>query len=350
MGRYVKIGLLIACAVMMTACGGKTDEPERDTKLPVAADKTPAPERNEESSMILDPVEEGNDLLTNEQENPIQEEKETEEMDQMEVYCPKELCEKREGVTYGTVEHITYHSETTGLERGANVLLPAGYSEDKEYPVLYFQHGIFGDENGLVYDAGNAIPEILGNLVAEGKAREMIVVFPNMYATTDPEQKPDFNREAIAPYDNFINDLTNDLIPYIESHYSALTDRENRAILGFSMGGRETLYIGINRPDLFAYIGAISPAPGLTPGKDRFMEHVGQMAEEDVKITDTENRPKLLMVCCGSNDSVVGKFPLSYHTIMEENGVEHMWYEVPGADHDNTAIKSGFYNFLIRYQ
>jgi hypothetical protein len=55
------------------------------------------------------------------------------------------------------------------------------------------------------------------------------------------------------------------------------------------------------------------------------------------------------MICCGTRDGVVGKFPESYHNIMTTNKVEHLWYEVPGADHDSNAIKSGLYNLLIRW-
>ena len=263
--------------------------------------------------------------------------------------CPSDICIKQMGVQYGTVEHITYDSVTTGLTRGANVLLPADYSEDKQYAVLYFLHGIFGDEYSLINDNNNKIKELVANLAAQGRTKEMIVVFPNMYAKTDPNQQPAFDSEAVLPYDNFINDLVNDLIPLIESKYSVYTDRENRAILGFSMGGRETLFIGLSRPDLFGYIGAIAPAPGLVPGKDHFMEHVGQMQEADVKFKEGDILPELLMICCGTRDGVVGKFPESYHNIMTTNGVEHLWYEVPGADHDNNAIKSGIYNFLIRW-
>lgn len=266
-----------------------------------------------------------------------------------ETDCPKAVCERVADRQYGTVERITYHSQTTGLDRGANVLLPPGYSADRKYPVLYFLHGIFGDENSMIGDGNNKIPEILGNLAAEGKAGEMIVVFPNMYATSDPDQKPGFDSKAIAPYDNFINDLVNDLIPYIESNYAASTAKEDRAIIGFSMGGRESLFIGVNRPDLFSCIGAISPAPGLTPAKDWAMEHPGQMEESELKITDEANLPKLLMVCCGTNDGVVGRFPASYHEILERNGMEHLWYEVPGADHNDQAIRSGLYNFVTRW-
>lgn len=265
-------------------------------------------------------------------------------------HCPEQVYKKAEGRTYGSAEHITYDSRTTGLERGANVLLPAGYDSEKQYAVLYFQHGIFGDEHSLINDPNNAIAEILGNLSAEGLAKEVIVVFPDMYATSDPEQTPGFNDEAIAPYDNFINELVDDVIPYIESHYSVLSDRENRGILGFSMGGRESLYIGINRPDLFGYIGAISPAPGLTPARDWAMSHPGQMQEEELRFAEGAELPELLMVCCGTKDSVVGQFPASYHQILEQNGVEHLWYEVPGADHNDQAIRSGLYNFMIRWK
>ena len=271
------------------------------------------------------------------------------EEEEFQADCPAQVSGSVAGREYGSVEHITYHSETTGLKRGANVLLPAGYDPEKQYSVLYFLHGIFGDEYSLTGDSNNAIPEILGNLAAEGRTQEVIVVFPDMYATTDPDLKPSFTDEAVACYDNFINDLTADLIPYIESHYPVSAERENRGILGFSMGGRESLYIGINRPDLFGYIGAISPAPGLTPGKDWAMTHPGQMKEEELRLAKGAQLPELLMICCGTKDSVVGKFPIGYHQILERNGVEHLWYEVPEADHNSQAIRSGLYNFMIRW-
>lgn len=260
--------------------------------------------------------------------------------------CPEEVLAKRDGVNYNKAEHAVYHSETTGLDRGVNVLLPNKYSTDKKYPVLYMLHGIFGDEYSFVNDANCRIPQITTNLALDGIAKEMIVVFPNMYAKTEESQAPGFSEEQITPYNNFIHDLVNDLMPYIEANYSVLTGRENTAIVGFSMGGRETLFIGLNRPDLFGYIGAIAPAPGLTPGKDWAMTHVGQMQEEEAYFKDTQNLPYTMMVCCGTNDGTVGKFPESYHNIFTKNGVEHIWYEVPGADHDLNAIHSGVNNFV----
>ena len=267
-----------------------------------------------------------------------------------EVLCPTKASVKRGNVAYGRKEHFTYESATCGCVRGANILLPADYSEEKEYPVLYFLHGIFGDENSMLSDPNNRIIELVGNLREDGFISDIIVVFPNMYASSDPDLKPGFTQESIAPYDNFINDLVNDLIPYVEANYSVMTDREHRGLIGFSMGGRESLFIGTTRSDLFSCIGAIAPAPGVTPGRDWAMEHPGQMKEEEFVIRQEDFPPEFLMICCGTKDSVVGQFPASYHEILTRNEVEHIWYEVPEADHDSNAIRSGLYNYLIRWQ
>ena len=260
--------------------------------------------------------------------------------------CPEEYIKRQEDIHYPTVEHITYFSTTTGLERGANVVLPADYDTSKRYPVLYILHGIFGNEHVLLEDKDACLTELFGNLTADGLAKEAVIVFPHMYATSDPEQQPAFQPEAVKPYDNFINDLVTDLIPFIESKYSVYTDREHRALAGFSMGGRETLFIGFSRPDLFAYLGAIAPAPGVTPAQDWAMKHEGQMKEEEMTFAGKGFEPRVLMVCCGSKDGTVGQFPFSYHSLMEKNGVAHTWYEVPDADHNGVAIRAGLYNYL----
>ncbi len=265
---------------------------------------------------------------------------------EIEERCPVTVTASRGDVTYGEFSHDTYFSKTCGLERGYSILLPADYSTDKQYPVLYLLHGIFGDEYSFSGDASNKIKEIVGNMAADGYIKETIVVCPNMYASSDPDQKPGFDTEACLPYDNFINDLTNDLMPYIESKYSVLTGRENTYLAGFSMGGRETIFITLKRPELFGYVCAISAAPGIVPTKDKFMTHVGQMEESEMKFADGAQTPNVFIICCGTRDSVVGEYPKSYHEILEANGSEHIWYEITGADHDNNAIKSGIYNLF----
>ena len=266
--------------------------------------------------------------------------------DEIEELCPLKYSSPRADVKYGAFTHGTYYSETCGLERGYSILLPKDYSEDEKYPVLYLLHGIFGNEYSFSGDSGNRIKEIVGNMAADGLIEETIVVCPNMYAASDPNQQPAFDPESCLPYDNFINDLVNDLMPHIEKEYSVLTGRENTYLAGFSMGGRETIYITLQRPELFGYVCAISAAPGIVPSADHFMTHPGQMAESEMHFAQGAVTPNVFILCCGDKDSVVGSFPKSYHELLETNGSEHIWYEIPGADHDNNAIKSGLYNLF----
>jgi enterochelin esterase-like enzyme len=232
------------------------------------------------------------------------------------------------------------------MERGYSVLLPADYNESKKYPVLYLLHGIFGDEYSFSNDKNNKIKEIIGNMASDGIIEETILVCPNMFAASDPDQKPGFDSKSVLPYDNFINDLVNDLMPHIESKYSVLTGRDNTYLAGFSMGGRETIFITLRKPELFGYVCAISSAPGIVPAKDRFMTHEGQLSESEMKFSDEATEPNVFIICCGTRDSVVGTFPKQYHELLEAHGAGHIWYEIKDADHDNNAIKSGIFNLF----
>ena len=265
-------------------------------------------------------------------------------MDTVEVeqFCPTSASDNRSGVTYPKAEHIKYYSEFTKCDRWANVVLPANYDPSKKYPVVYVLHGIFCDEGTFLNDPAYRLVQICTNLAIDGLAKEMIIVFPNMYATGDPSLQPGFTNEQVLPYDNFIYDLTGSLMPYIEEHYPVLTGRENTAIAGFSMGGREALFIGFERPDLFAYCGAFAPAPGLTPMRD------WAFSENELTFEGKEYCPKLLMICGGTKDGTVGDTYKKYDEIMTRNGVKHICYDVTGAAHDYTVVNPGFYNF-VRY-
>ena len=76
------------------------------------------------------------------------------------------------------------------------------------------------------------------------------------------------------------------------------------------------------------------------------MTHEGSYKEEEVKFADGVTIPDKIIICCGTKDSVVGQFPKSYHNLFVKNGIDHIWYEVPNADHDMNAQYSGLYNFL----
>lgn len=260
--------------------------------------------------------------------------------------CPSGINNKREGIQYGKFNKISYFSSTTNSERNANILLPNNYSEDIKYPVVYFLHGIFGNEDSMT-GSGNGAVYMPANLALDNEMKELIIVCPNIYAQDKEGIKPGFHDDYFHGYDNFINELINDLMPYIAEHYSIATERENTAVCGFSMGGRTSLYIGFKRPDLFGYIGAFSPAPGVVPGTDKNAVHSGLFLEEEFVIQDKENMPYVTIISCGTKDNAVGSFPALYHEILEKNAHPHIWIEVPDADHDERAIRTGLYSFMI---
>lgn len=259
-----------------------------------------------------------------------------------EVKCPDKYLGKKSGTTYGKVENKSYYSKTCETNRPVNIVLPSGYTTDKKYPVMYVLHGIFCNENTMMDSYGTH--HIIQNMTAAGEAEEMIIVFPNMYAAKDPNMQPSFGDiKSVEPYDNFLNDLVNDLMPYMAKNYSVAEGKENTAIFGFSMGGRESLATGFTYPDKFGYVGAVAPAPGLTPGQDWAFKHPGQFKESELRFG--VEKPYLLMICAGDKDGTVGQFPKGYHQIMDRNKVEHLWWEIPGSDHGDPAIASGTYNF-----
>ncbi len=251
----------------------------------------------------------------------------------------------------GEMVDITYDStvikEGEVVQRKAKVVLPKGYTEDKKYPVVYLCHGIGGNETSL---PGDNVQNVVWNAIANGDAEEMIAVFPSCCAneTNGPGSNPFFSVEHYKGYNNFLNDLKECLMPYINENYSTLTGREYTAIGGFSMGGRVTLHIGFELQDMFRYIGAFCPAPGIFDFTDNGVTDVGLFTKETFTLQDQYMDDTLVMIVKGGNDSVVKQFPMEYHEALKENGVPHIFYEVPGGGHDVGVYRPGMYNFFKR--
>lgn len=241
------------------------------------------------------------------------------------------------GVQYGTYKHETIYSGVCKRNKSFNVLLPAGYTTEKKYPVLYVLHGYGGDEYTMTEmgDASLRIRYIVGNAIAAGEAEDMIVIFPDVYASATQDKCSGMDDANNAAYDNFINLLVKEIMPYMEQNYSILTGPENTAITGGSMGGRESLFIGFSRPDLFGYVGAMCPAPGVAPG----LIAANQFRFGDVK-------PYLLMITAGSDDNVVYQTPGAYHDLLVQNGLDHVWHYVQGGDHVGKSIRPHMYTFV----
>lgn len=359
------IAVLGICGMLfgLTACGNATDTdgkptkevndtvvPDTDVTVTPEATVTPEPTATTEPTKAPKPTVTPRPTAT-----PVpviaeeawfefgEEEPMKELMTEVSVKAPTEYLNMKSEVSYGEIITTTYYSTTCGRDKNVIIALPAGYTEEKEYPVTYVLHGVGGSEKDMIGNGSSGMRVIAANLAAEGKAEEMILVFPNMFSSATKPSFTAIDHENMAAYDNFVNDMANDLMPFMEANYSVATGRENTAVVGFSMGGRESLCLGFSRPDLFGYVGAIAPAPGLTPGKDMFLDHIGTFKEEEL-VFEKES-PYLLMICSGDKDSVVGKFPLSYHNILTANEVSHIWWEIPGSNHGDPAISSGLYNF-----
>src|SRR5581483_10530524 len=156
-------------------------------------------------------------------------------------------------VPHGAVASVTYYSTALQKFRRMHIYTPPGYELGKDkYPVFYLLHGA-GDNDDCWTSVGRA-GFILDNLIAANKAKPMIVVMPAGH--TRPFG-PGMPRPQNAT-EEFVQDFTQDVMPYVEKNYRVIADRSHRAIAGLSMGGNQTLNIAIPHLDEFAYIGVFS--------------------------------------------------------------------------------------------
>ncbi|MBP3747008.1 MAG: hypothetical protein J6I47_06050 [Ruminococcus sp.] len=251
--------------------------------------------------------------------------------------------ERKAGVDYGTLEKKTYFSKDAQRDKNLNILLPPGYDPNQTYPVLYVFHGIFGSEDSMT-DENMKIQTMLGNFVASGEAEKMIVVFPQMF-TTSSDIFPGFTNESSRAYDAIREDLENSIMPFMEENYPIKTGRENTAVTGFSMGGREALYVGVTRPQLYGYVGSVCAAPGIFPTVDGNMTHEGCMSPSEFGFGSGPS-PYVLMLTCTRFDGTVGDAPESYHNALTANGAEHIWHQLTDGDHGGISVRAHMYNFL----
>jgi enterochelin esterase-like enzyme len=164
----------------------------------------------------------------------------------------------QQDIAHGQVRSIYYYAQSTGEWRHAMVYTPAEYeSGKKRYPVLYLQHGMGEDETG--WSKQGHMQHIMDNLIAAKQAVPMIVVMESGDIKA-PFRGGD-NRQGRSQYGaSFYKVMINDLIPYIDSQFRTLTDRDNRAMAGLSWGGHQTFDLVFNNMDKFAWVGTFSGA------------------------------------------------------------------------------------------
>lgn len=155
-------------------------------------------------------------------------------------------------VPHGHVQQVLFPSPSTNTSRRAFVYTPPGYEKGSQrYPVLYLQHG-WGEDETAWSNQGHA-NLIMDNMIAEGKVKPFIIVMT--YGMTNDVRIGGIRNFSIEPFQTVLID---ELIPYLDSHFRTLTDRNNRAMAGLSMGGMETHTITLNKPEVFGYYGLFS--------------------------------------------------------------------------------------------
>jgi enterochelin esterase family protein len=220
------------------------------------------------------------------------------------VYVPGSEISDVKNVPHGAVAAVTYYSGSLKRFRRMHVYTPPGYEKNEsQYPVFYLLHGA-GDCDSSWSTVGRA-GFILDNLIAEGKARPMIVIMPAGHTGPFRFGGPPgtANRR-----DEFGEDFVNDLKPYVEKQYRVLADRAHRAIAGLSMGGMQTLAIAFDHLEDYGYVGVFSSGVfGIAGGRGNSQPN-RQWEEQHKAVLDNPELKKglrLLWIGCGKDDFLV---------------------------------------------
>lgn len=238
---------------------------------------------------------------------------------------------KIKNVPHGTIAAVWYNSTSLGSNRRMMVYTPPSYTENKKakYPVLYLLHGAGGDEYSWM--ARGPVGAVMDNLIAADKAKEMIVVVTNgyPYQFASPNAGP-VNTNAQATVNNmgngmFEESLVKDVIPFIEKNYRVHTDKNNRAIAGFSMGGLQTQHITNANPNMFAYIAVMSM--GLQDN-NRLNTFNPEAYDRQIKALVKAN-PKLYWIGTGKEDFLYASI-VNLRKRYDEEGLKYEYRETEG--------------------
>ncbi len=258
------------------------------------------------------------------------------------LHVPGGLWSPATGIARGSITRHFYHSAIAGDDRDFWVYTPAGYDPKSKqtYPVFFLLHGL-GDESNSWIENG-AANVILDNLIAQGKAKPMIMVNTLGYGYANGPQSA--MREGML--DAYSRQVIEEVLPLVEKNYNVAKDRAQRAIAGLSMGGAESTFTGLNHLDKFAWIGSFSgayvmwprdrPPAAAAPGTGpRTAMQIGPEAIAKVfpKLDAKANAQlKLLWITCGTADSLVG-VNRGFHDWLDSKGVKHLYIEVPDIGH-----------------
>ncbi len=233
--------------------------------------------------------------------------------------------EENKEVPHGEVRQVWYRSSTLNDQRRMHVYTPPGYDEGSDrYPEFYLLHG-GGDEDSGWSTIGRA-GFILDNLIAQKKAKPMIVVMPNgslprPTGFTRPPvgglRSPEFVKRMAELQERFVKELLQDVIPQVEKRFRVRTGAENRALAGLSMGGGQTLAVVTSHPDQFGYVGVWSAAIFGPP--EEFVKSHATFFDSADKVNSTV---KLFSISCGDKDFLI-EGTKNLDELLKKHGIKH---------------------------
>jgi len=246
-----------------------------------------------------------------------------------------DLYFQKNDIPHGTVAKVWYKSDVIGFARRMYVYTPAGYETGtQKYPVFYLLHGAGGDEDAWTNMGRTA--QIMDNLIAQGKAKPMIVVMTNGNANqagAQNEVPPVQIQAGMGPQQSFAGKfevhLVKDVVPFIEKNYRTLTGKDNRAIAGLSMGGGHTQTITNDNPGMFSYIGVFSMGI-MNNSRQPAADAARADQEREAKIEVLKNSGyKLYWIGVGKDDFVY-QGVVTLRSILDKHNFKYVYRESTG--------------------
>jgi enterochelin esterase family protein len=235
-------------------------------------------------------------------------------------------------VPHGNVTRHVYHSNVTNGEREIYVYTPPGYDQNQTYPVLYLSGGSGELASNWIYDG--RVNFIMDNLLAEGKARPMVIAIPNNQVVHRSHPK-----HTEMTYKIFEDELRKHVIPLVENSYAVRKDPKGRALSGLSMGGRHTMFIGFNSPDLFSSFGVLSAGD------------VDSETSLSKFLNDSETNSKVDYLFLGQgpaeNEGTLGARCIALHEALTKHGIEHEYYVGGESGHDWSTWRHLLYHRFL---
>ena len=230
-------------------------------------------------------------------------------------------------VPHGTVSRMWYNSPTLGMDRRLTVYTPAGYeTSGKRYPVFYLLHGMGGDEEAWI--ALGRTSQILDNLIAQGKAKPMIVVMTNGNAAQEAapgESSLGFTAPSMQlpkTMEGSFETAFPDVVKFVDQRFRTIKSKSGRAIAGLSMGGYHSLHISKQYPDMFNYVGLFSAAIMA----DKSVKSPIYDDMESKLATQFAKKPALYWIGIGKTDFLY-KANEDYRKMLDEKGYKYTYYE-----------------------